>query len=492
MQPPNLDVLGLTGERERSSSFGRASHMAGSAGRSASDVPRFPRSDESWIEIASQPSSSSLSSAATDEIVTTGLYVQQHDPNARRRRRAHHPTPRGAHFSLQARSSAGSSQEEYEDSESDEDRVMTSSNENVRLSSRSNFAGRTSQKPYDSDSGLDDDDDDDGDENSTALGVGNNHHGLFTPQPNVFSHPPSSQSNSRNHVSDPYSSRHASSSRNQRSQPPLHSSRRTHSSHIPYNIVSPSYRADHDAALRASLSTLLSCAAAARGLPKQSQSPPRRRGSAGGPTATTIEPGTLRIVSESVVMGEGRPDKNDNESGNGPDLATGRMKSRRSSTASTSSNASGDASPSPNPHPDKGKRKPTTTAATNPNPPGHTTKPHHRIAKKPRAKPPSATTTTTTNNNNNNSATPEITLISPTLLTWVVSAGVVVLVSAISFSAGYAIGREVGRGEAAGFLGAGAGAGAGELGPDGECGREVVRGGLRRLRWSAGTGMAGA
>lgn len=36
-------------------------------------------------------------------------------------------------------------------------------------------------------------------------------------------------------------------------------------------------------------------------------------------------------------------------------------------------------------------------------------------------------------------------LIHPTLLTWVVSAGVVVLFSAIGFSAGYVIGREVGR-----------------------------------------------
>ena len=56
-------------------------------------------------------------------------------------------------------------------------------------------------------------------------------------------------------------------------------------------------------------------------------------------------------------------------------------------------------------------------------------------------------------------------------MTWVVSAGVVVLFSAISFSAGYAIGREVGRVET------------GMGGKEGiVCGKEVGRG-LRRLRW---------
>jgi hypothetical protein len=41
--------------------------------------------------------------------------------------------------------------------------------------------------------------------------------------------------------------------------------------------------------------------------------------------------------------------------------------------------------------------------------------------------------------------------VSPTLLTWVVSAGVVVFLSALSFSAGYSIGKEAGRIEASSF-----------------------------------------
>lgn len=73
-------------------------------------------------------------------------------------------------------------------------------------------------------------------------------------------------------------------------------------------------------------------------------------------------------------------------------------------------------------------------------------------------------------------------LISPTLASWMISAGVVLVFSAISFSAGYAWGREVGRIEGEfGLTGAGAGAG---------CGQEAMRGsgtGLRRLRWSSGT-----
>ena len=72
-------------------------------------------------------------------------------------------------------------------------------------------------------------------------------------------------------------------------------------------------------------------------------------------------------------------------------------------------------------------------------------------------------------------------LISPTLMTWVVSAGVVVLFSAISFSAGYAYGRELGRVEAG--LGNGAGSSiscAKEIGTSFDGGGS---GALKRLRW---------
>jgi hypothetical protein len=73
----------------------------------------------------------------------------------------------------------------------------------------------------------------------------------------------------------------------------------------------------------------------------------------------------------------------------------------------------------------------------------------------------------------------EETLISPTLLTWVVSAGVVVLVSVVGFGAGYVIGREVGKQEALA-------ASVGSVNETASCGREVMRtsgGTLRRFRW---------
>ena len=152
-------------------------------------------------------------------------------------------------------------------------------------------------------------------------------------------------------------------------------------------------------------------------------------------------------------MGEGGEDSNNpNDS---PKSSPAGTKPRRNSSTSTASNASYDV---PSTHPDEGKRKPTATLL------GQMPKASSRIAKKPRAKP-SITT---------NAETSEITFISPTLFTWVVSAGVVILVSAISFSAGYAMGREVGRGEASGFLGYG------DMGGDGE---DIVKGGLKRLRW---------
>ena len=126
-------------------------------GTSSSQVSGTPLTEvESWVEIASQPSSSSLSSIG-DEIVTTGLRVQP-DSNARRRRRAPLlPT----HINLEQRHTGTSSQEEYDESESDEDRVMTSSNEHISPPPRLSM----SRPEYDNASDSDDDD-----ENATALG----------------------------------------------------------------------------------------------------------------------------------------------------------------------------------------------------------------------------------------------------------------------------------------------------------------------------------
>lgn len=75
-------------------------------------------------------------------------------------------------------------------------------------------------------------------------------------------------------------------------------------------------------------------------------------------------------------------------------------------------------------------------------------------------------------------------------MTWVVSAGVIVLVSVVGFGAGYVYGREVGREEMlAGFQGS-------SFSEGGNCGKEIVRSGaghagsLRRFKWGIGGGRS--
>ena len=74
---------------------------------------------ESWVEISSQPSSSSLSSIG-DEIVTTGLRVSGHQasqtPHSRRRRISHNGSVATSRTGLVGRQMSHSSQEEYSES----------------------------------------------------------------------------------------------------------------------------------------------------------------------------------------------------------------------------------------------------------------------------------------------------------------------------------------------------------------------------------------
>ncbi|KAK0107425.1 hypothetical protein ONS96_003243 [Cadophora gregata f. sp. sojae] len=362
------------------------------------------RNDESWVEIASQPSSSSLSSIG-DEIVTTGLRVQ-HDPNSRRRRRA---PGQPSYISLETRQTSTSSQEEYEESDSESDRVMTSSNEQILPT--------TSHREFDAGSGSESDDDD---ENATALGRRTDAGQAFTPQPNAFSHPPSQRPGVPGSYFPPHSN-------TRQSYPP-----RTTRQHSVYNNT-----VDHDAALRASLNTLLSIgAAAARGLPKRNQS---------GNTMTCNEPMGLRFVPESELMAPPTAAAN-----------TSRPLSPSTRARSSPSISSQEAV-------EKGKRK---AAATKP------AGEKSRALKKKRVQ-----------------VLEEESMISQTLLTWVMSAGVVVLVSVVGFGAGYVIGREVGRGEAMTGLNGSSMASGG-----GGCGREVARGStgsLRRFKWGIGGAARG-
>lgn len=234
----------------------------------------------------------------------------------------------------------------------------------------------------------------DDDDTSTALGVGSIGK-AFTPQPNAFSHPPSQT----RPIPDLYFPAAPSSEPVDQTVTQRSYQRQIQSRNRP---ATSSYQPDHDAALRASLTTLLSCAAAVRPKgPETRTTPPR----------TSTQPTTLRLVPESEL-----------------EAPTGRKR--------TSS-------------PKQTKRKSRESSKD-------------RNAKKIRAA--------------NKAAAANEELISPTLASWMISAGVVLVFSAISFSAGYAWGREVGRIE-------------GEMGlPGGSCGQETMRGsgnGLKKLRWSS-------
>lgn len=311
------------------------------------------------------------------------------------------------------RQAGTSSQEEYEESESESDRVMTSSNEQLPAPLRD------TRQEYDMGS-----DSDDYSENATALGRRTEPANPdFTPQPNAFSHPPSSQTGQ-----GPL----GPSSYVRRSSQPNPSCSPFPSPALPRTQRSSSSQADHDAALRASLTTLLSIgAAAARGLPKRQTSAP------GG-----NEPVSLRLVPESEIM---------------PPAAN----SSRPLTPSTRARSSPSISSEEAIALDKNKRKASASKPSGEK--AQTRKKKVRLA-------------------DGRMVENAETAMSPTLLTWVVSAGVLVLVSVVGFGAGYVIGWEVGRQEGLAGLNGSAG-----LGDGTSCGREVVRGSgtLRRFRWGS-------
>ncbi|KAI1188242.1 hypothetical protein F5B17DRAFT_282330 [Nemania serpens] len=395
----------------------------------AGPVQRRQRNDESWVEVSSHPSSSSVSSIG-EEIDTTGLQVGS---SSRPRQRRPHPqssarvdasrTPAQGHVGA-----GSSSQEEYDETESEEDRLLTSSTENV-ISGQATHQTPLRQVLSVQTVGSDSSDDEDDDENATALGRPPSE--PFRPQPNAFSHPPS-------HLLHRHSTSSAISQHSRRSSFARRAS--TRADRTP-NFASPNYQADNDAALRASLTTLLSCAAAARSLPRDGE---KELGERAAPVNSS-QPVALRFAAESELMAPSPP----------PALSRGSAQAARTR-----------APPSSPPAPtasEKVKRAATPTPASRP----------------PRATKKKRTTTS------------EDALISPTLLTWVVSAGVVVLVSVVGFGAGYVIGREVGRQETLSSLG-----GAGNMSAaaeGGNCGREVLRssgGTLRRFRWSSGIGRS--
>lgn len=257
------------------------------------------------------------------------------------------------------------------------------------------------------------------DENRTAVNypIRRTTQTAFTPQPNAFSHPPASRG--MRHASEPCPGSYFPQMPARSANRPTtrHSfSTQDHHPHAPYNAMSPSQNAvaHHEATLRASLSTLLSCAAAARGLPKLKT--PQPSAPAVQPS-NRVQPNTLRLVPESALPGATTQARQTLEPNFPPTI-------RQRSSSSTSASANGRLAESIDMH----KRK------------GRGSSKERRASKKARRSPSMSSSCT--------SYSAEEVFVSPTLLTWVVSAGVVVVLSAISFSAGYSIGHEAGKVEA--------------------------------------------
>lgn len=439
-----------------------ASHHRRNDGQSAASVAAPREGDtlirsESWVELASQPSSSSLSSIG-DQIVTTGLRVGNSYPPRRRRLQHTRGQMPSTYIVSHAAAQAGtSSQEEYDETESEEDHILTSSNEQISPS-----AALPRQQTAIGPTAASDTDDDSNDENSTALGVGRpSTSPTFRPQPNAFSHPPSSLH------------RHSTSSavpQQSSSRPSMSQRAHTRPNRGASDIMSPAYQADNDAALRASLTTLLSCA---RALPKKEPALTHP------PAGTSAQPMNLRFAPESELMGEACPGPSTEH----PQTMPAHLCQPAGPTASNSSAPSAPSSTSSHsrePASEKTKRERAATPTTRAKSP--------RAAKKKRTASPAGTVAA--------DAAAAATSISPSVLTWVVSAGVLVLVSVVGFGAGYVIGREVGRQEgAAASLGGGMGF-ASEAGSNAtSCGREVIRsttpgGTLRRFKWGVGRSVA--
>ena len=379
---------------------------------------------DSWVEISSQPSASSLSSASTsDEIITTGLRVERgsdpsHRPSRRRRlERIAAVTSARVDYSSRETSAAGSSQDEYDESESDSDRVLTSSNEDMRPQ-----LALPSRRPRFIRAGLDnssddEDNDDDDDDDATALGMRNqNPSTSFVPDSNSLSpNPDPSRTRPtelhRSQTGDESNCSNVTALRSKAGSSTRSSVSRRQQQHSPYNIVSPSHHADHDAALRASLSTLLSCAAAARGLNKQDTQPPTSSEGSHG------QPSSFRLVPASTMDEEGSEEERTGSTSakaGGVGESGGRMSSKERKTVGARTG------------PPKGKRRAGSSKERG----------MSRTRKSRR------TNVGVTSSGMGSTA-------GPTIMGWVFSAGLVVLVSAISFSAGYVIGHEVGRAEMA-------------------------------------------
>ncbi|KAK6519554.1 hypothetical protein TWF281_003380 [Arthrobotrys megalospora] len=311
---------------------------------------------DSWIEVASQPSDSYTSSSSPeDPVITSGLQVQRRKNRARRRRNS-------TSTAIPAASRAVESSDEY-DEDDDDDEDLDGIDLNAIESMGSSITDPSLSEGEEGSSSEEDDEEDEGEIQPVA--------GLSS----YTSAPQRPQNNFRTFSRDP-------------PQP------------------------DHDAALRASLSTLLSCAA---GVGSASKPRPNERMGSIQEHARPAPIQTLSLVTDSereAMMSAPRPPP---------------PQYRR-----TVHNPPPPQTPLEQKRPASPRRSRDDTQSTK-----HKSKTRTRRSSK----------ATTAPNATMAGAMTSISASNMTYLTLAVSAGAVIIVSAISFSAGYALGKEVGRSE---------------------------------------------
>ena len=195
----------------------------------------------------------------------------------------------------------------------------------------------------------------------------------------------------------------------------------------------------HDEVLMASLSTLLSCAAAARGLPKVSQQGASSPGV--GPSRVTtmsssrVQLDTLHLVPDQIMS---EPHKSPTEISPKEKTITTNTTTGAAVSADHTVRSRRPRSPSPtNTTSRDSSKKPTTTTAS---------KKRSSSTNKPRTRSSSPRRRTSR-------LTSTLSSTDASLLTLAVSAGAVIILSAISFSAGYVLGKEVGKTEVEAVVG---------------------------------------
>ncbi|CUS07421.1 unnamed protein product [Tuber aestivum] len=368
---------------------------------------------DSWIEVASHPSDSAYTSSSDEHIITAGLQVSA----ARRKRRSTfrdaktpHPQTGVAQESEDGPSENGEGEEEEEEEEEGED-----------------MGSMINEMPMSSDGYSSPDDDDDNDDDSDDEASASDD----APAPRIVFSASSQQR--------PFQGRSQMTPASRRHGPGG------------LNVFAPNHATDHDEVLRASLSTLLSCAAAARGLTK---SPPQSQASGQAQTASQ-QSGRVAVEGIRVVREDNLPSE-----ASGSVNGMSRRGSVISAADSASSSSSSPLDRAPSGNTEKARKK--------------TRRSDRKSRSKTRSKPARP------------QETPEggdfISALGVSYATLAISAGAIVLLSAITFSAGYAMGREVGKPEG-GLFGRITGGGS-------ERGKAVVRG-LSRAGGGGLRGVAG-